>query len=356
MEALVMSDTWWQGRRVFVTGHTGFMGGWLCSYLLSKGAIVSGYALAPVTDPSFFHAVSLGKRLNASIIGDVRDLDTLSAAMSDARPEVIFHLAAQPLVLRANAEPIETFETNVMGTVNVMEAARHQNDLSAMLLVTTDKVYQNNNWHWPYRESDPLGGKEPYSASKAASEHVITAYANSYFPDLGIAALRVGNIIGGGDWADNRLLPDAIRSFAKAEPLTLRNPRAVRPWQHVLDPLPGYLQLAQALAEKGTAFSGGWNFGPVASDCQPVAIVARQMAQAWGDGASVQVEETSHIFEEKLLSLDSAKAHAELGWSPTWSLSDGILALVDWYKSHSEGADMWAYTQAQITKFEERRT
>lgn len=350
-----MSGAWWQGRRVFITGHTGFMGGWLCSYLLSKGAVVSGYALAPVTDPSFYDVVSLGDRLAASTIGDVRDLASVTTAMSDAQPEVIFHLAAQPLVLRAHAEPIETFETNVMGTVNVMDAARKLDGLAAMLLVTTDKVYQNNNWHWPYRESDTLGGKEPYSASKAASEHVITAYANSYFPDLGIAALRVGNIIGGGDWAANRLLPDAIRSFAKSKPLTLRNPRAVRPWQHVLDPLPGYLQLAQALAENGTAFSGGWNLGPAASDCQPVEVVARQMAQAWGGKVDVKIEETSKIFEEKLLSLDSAKAQAELGWSPTWALSDGIRALVDWYKSQSEGADMWAVTQSQIAQFEERR-
>lgn len=347
-----MTDSWWKSRRVFITGHTGFMGGWLCSYLVSKGAIVSGYALAPATEPSFFHAVSLPDHIHRSTIGDVRDLDALSKSMSDAQPEVLFHLAAQPLVLHANAEPVETFETNVMGTVNVMEAARHQHGLTAMLIVTTDKVYQNNNWQWPYREIDPLGGKEPYSASKAASEHVITAYANSYFRDLGIAALRVGNIIGGGDWAANRLLPDAIQSFVKGVPLSLRNPRAVRPWQHVLDPVAGYLQLAQALSEKGTSYSGAWNFGPVASDCQPVLDVAQQMALAWGDGAQIKIEETSEIFEERLLSLDSAKAHAELGWSPKLPLANGIPALVDWHKAHAKNADMWAYTQAQITQFE----
>jgi len=347
-----MADGWWQGRRVFVTGHTGFMGGWLCSYLLSKGAVVSGYALAPITNPSFFEAVSLGDRLDRSTIGDVRDLAALSTAMSDAQPEVIFHLAAQPLVLTAYADPIETFGTNVMGTVNVMQAARELDGLAAILLVTTDKVYQNNNWHWPYRENDPLGGKEPYSASKAASEHVITAYANSYFPELGVAALRVGNIIGGGDWAANRLLPDAIRCFAANQPLTLRNPHATRPWQHVLDPLPGYLSLAQALAEKGTAFSGGWNFASAATDCQPVESVARQLAQAWGNGADVEIVETSKIFEERLLALDSAKSHAELGWSSRWCLSDAISALVEWYKAHGENADMWPITLAQIARFE----
>ncbi|WP_281493347.1 CDP-glucose 4,6-dehydratase [Yoonia sp. F2084L] len=347
-----MTDDWWQNRRVFVTGHTGFMGGWLCSYLLRKGAIVSGYALSPLTNPSFFDVVLLGDRLSKSTIGDVRDLDRLSTAMTDARPEIIFHLAAQPLVLTAHGDPVETFETNVMGTVNVMQAARKLEDLKAMLLVTTDKVYQNKNWHWPYRENDPLGGKEPYSASKAASEHVITAYANSYFPHLGIAALRVGNIIGGGDWSANRLLPDAVRCFAAGEPLTLRNPHSTRPWQHVLDPLPGYLALAKALAQNGTAFSGGWNFASAGADCQPVEIVARQLAQIWGQGADVQVAQTFEVFEEKLLALDSSKAHAELGWSPNWRLPDALSALAAWYKSHAEGADMWAMTQTQIAQFE----
>ncbi|MGB6153638.1 MAG: CDP-glucose 4,6-dehydratase, partial [Pricia sp.] len=302
--------------------------------------------------PSFFESVSLGDRLHKSTIGDVRDLESLSDAMKEAAPEIIFHLAAQPLVLTAHHDPVETFETNVMGTVNVLQAARSLADLKAFLLVTTDKVYQNNNWHWPYRENDPLGGKEPYSSSKAASEHVITAYANSYFPDLGIAALRVGNIIGGGDWSANRLLPDAVRCFAAGEPLTLRNPHATRPWQHVLDPLPGYLALAKALAENGTAFSGGWNFASAAEDCQPVEIVARQLVAIWGAGADVQVVQNSKVFEEKLLALDSSKARAELGWSPNWRLSDAISALVTWYKSHAEGADMWALTQTQIAQFE----
>ncbi len=352
MENVVITDDWWQDRRVFITGHTGFMGGWLCSYLLSKGAKVSGYALSPITTPSFFDLVALGDKLHKSTIGDVRDLGSLASAMAEAQPEIIFHLAAQPIVLTADRDPVETFETNVMGTVNVLEAARKLDNLKALLLVTTDKVYQNNNWHWPYRENDPLGGKEPYSASKAASEHVITAYANSYFPDLGIAALRVGNIIGGGDWSANRLLPDAVRCFAAGEPLTLRNPHATRPWQHVLDPLPGYLALAKALAENGAAFSGGWNFASAAEDCQPVEIVARQLAQVWGEGATVEIAQTSKIFEEKLLALDSSKARAELEWTPNWRLPDAISALAEWYKSHAEGADMWALTQTQIAQFE----
>lgn len=345
-------QSWWAGRRVFVTGHTGFMGGWLCSYLLAKGARVSGYARPPSTNPSFFKAVGLADKLECSTIGDVRDLNDLKCAMQTAQPEIVFHLAAQPLVLTAHAEPVETFESNVMGTVNVMEAARHLPDLGAMLLVTTDKVYQNNNWHWPYRESDVLGGKEPYSASKAASEFVIDAYRNSYFPNLGIASLRVGNIIGGGDWSANRLLPDAVRGFLDGQPLRLRNPQSTRPWQHVLDPLPGYLTLAQRLAEDAQSYSGGWNFGPALADCQPVSELARVFAQEWGSGASVECAETSEIFEEKLLSLDSSKAQAELGWRSRWGLPAALRATASWYQSHAAGNDMWELTQAQIGEFD----
>lgn len=352
METLVTFDTWWQDRRVFVTGHTGFMGGWLCSYLIMKGARVSGYSLVPPTTPSFFESTGLKEKMEQSTIGDIRDLSSLKSSMSKAQPDVIFHLAAQPLVLSAHAEPVCTFETNVMGTVNVMEAARGLTNLSAMLLVTTDKVYKNNNWHWPYRESDQLGGKEPYSASKAASEYVITAYKNSYFPDLGIASLRVGNIIGGGDWAANRLLPDAIRSFSNSVPLILRNPASTRPWQHVLDPLPGYLDLAIRLSEHGNTYSGGWNFGPASIDCQPVENVAHILANEWGRGATVQIDQTSAIFEEKLLSLDSSKAHAELGWQSRWLLSDALRALAAWYKAFDDGTDMWDLTQTQIAEFE----
>ncbi|MDA5095737.1 CDP-glucose 4,6-dehydratase [Aliiroseovarius sp. KMU-50] len=343
-----MSRSWWTDRRVFVTGHTGFMGGWLCSYLLAHGARVSGFALAPPTTPSFFEAVDLGSRLESSTIGDIRDLGLLQQAMASANPEVVFHLAAQPLVRTAYAEPVGTFSTNVMGTVNAMEAARDLADLSALLIVTTDKVYQNRQWHWPYRENDPLGGKEPYSASKTASEAVISAYHHSYFPRTGVAALRVGNIIGGGDWAADRLVPDAVRGFVKDQPLVLRNPRATRPWQHVLDPLHGYLKLAQALHDDHEAFSGGWNFGPAQRDCQPVETMARTLSNAWGDGAKIEIQESSEIFEEKLLSLDSAKAQAELGWQPRWNLQDAIGHTAHWYHAYYNGQDMWELTQSQI--------
>lgn len=346
-------DNWWQDRRVFVTGHTGFMGGWLCSYLVMRGAVVHGFALEAPTNPSFFETVGLRDKIANSTIGDVRDLPTLRAAINQTNPEVIFHLAAQPLVLTAFDDPVETFSTNVMGTVNLLEAARDQADLKALLMVTTDKVYKNNNWVWPYRENDALGGKEPYSASKAASECVISAYRDSYFKELGVAALRVGNIIGGGDWAANRLIPDAIRGFAKGDPLVLRNPNATRPWQHVLDPLPGYLVLAERLAKLGAAFSGGWNFGPSQSDCRPVLDVANLLADGWGDGATVKSEPQSKVFEEKLLSLDSSKAISELGWTPRWSLSEALGHVTKWYKAVGK-EDMWALTRAQILEFDQK--
>jgi len=352
MASLVSIDAWWQDRRVFVTGHTGFMGGWLCTYLIAKGARVYGYSLEPNTTPSFFHNTTLDKNMALSTIGDVCDLPALVASMSTAKPEVIFHLAAQPLVLTAHAHPVDTFKTNVMGTVNVMEAARNVTSVNAMLLVTTDKVYQNNNWHWPYRENDPIGGNEPYSASKAASEHVIRAYRNSYLPNLGVATLRVGNIIGGGDWAANRLFPDAVRHFSNGTPLTLRNPLSTRPWQHVLDPLPGYLTLARRLVDHGRLFQGEWNFGPASSDSQQVETVARALAKEWGQGATVETEETATIFEEKLLSLDSSKANVELGWQPRWPLSDALAALAAWYKAFENGDDMWAFTKTQIREFD----
>lgn len=347
----------WRDRRVFVTGHTGFMGGWLCTYLMTLGAEVHGYALMPPTKPSFFDATQLGDRLSGSTIGDVRDAGALDAAVQAARPEIIFHLAAQPLVRAAHADPTETFSTNVLGTVNLLEAARRLPEISAILVVTTDKVYQNNNWHWPYRESDALGGKEPYSASKAATEVVVAAYRDSYFAGraVGVATIRAGNIIGGGDWAANRLVPDAIRSFAEARPLVLRHPNATRPWQHVLDPLPGYLTLAERLAERPDAFSCGWNFGPSIEDCRPVEEVAARLASAWGDGASVEVEPADGIFEEKFLALDSNKAAAELGWSARWRLAMAIDMAAHWYKAHAQGADLWTLTQQQVAAFNASR-
>tara|TARA_R110001606_G_scaffold240012_1_gene388093 strand:- start:211 stop:1275 length:1065 start_codon:yes stop_codon:yes gene_type:complete len=343
------SSEFWQNRKVFITGHTGFMGGWLSSLLLECGAKVSGYALAPPTDPSFFNAIGLEARLASHVIGDVRDADTLAKAVSAAQPEIVFHLAAQPLVRLAHSEPQQTFDTNIMGTVNLLEAVRACPSVAATLVVTTDKVYRNIGTHTPYVEDDVLGGKEPYSTSKAAAELVLDAYRYSYFQNSGLAAIRAGNIFGGGDWAADRLVPDAVRGFTGGEPLSIRNPASTRPWQHVLDPLPGYLTLAERLHETPTEYSSGWNFGPELSDCKPVSELAHLLKSSWGAGANIVLEPGDGVFEEKFLSLDSSKAKARLGWTPSRSLDQGVTDAVAWYKCHYENdaAALWDLTRAQ---------
>ncbi|MWV26697.1 CDP-glucose 4,6-dehydratase [Aurantiacibacter rhizosphaerae] len=351
---MAVIDNFWQDRPVFVTGHTGFMGGWLCAYLMHRGARVHGYALPLPTDPSFFDATGLGERLATSKFGDVRDLDALTAAMQSAAPSVVFHLAAQPLVRRAHAEPMETVSTNVMGTANLLEAARHVPSVKAIIVVTTDKVYRNLDRQEPYTEDSELGGREPYSASKAASEFIVDAWRHSYLhaQDIGVASVRAGNIFGGGDWAQDRLVPDAVRTFEKGQPLVLRNPNSTRPWQHVLEPLHGYLTLAERLVSDGEEFAGGWNFGPALNDCRPVGELAQLMAQSWGTGASIEVEPDQRIFEEQFLSLDCSKARSGLGWRPRLSLEQGVEQAIAWYRAYAEGADMWNFTTRQIEDME----
>jgi CDP-glucose 4,6-dehydratase len=331
------------------------MGGWLSSLLLHYDARITGYALPAPTEPSFCNAVDLPRRITESVLGDIRDLDALTKALQAAEPEIIFHLAAQPLVRLAHAEPVLTYSVNVMGTVNLLEAARQVPSVKGIVVVTTDKVYRNHNWVWPYRETDSLGGIEPYSSSKACAEHVLDAYRNIYFhslakdrPAIGLASIRAGNVIGGGDWALDRLIPDAIRAFHRGSPLTLRHPASTRPWQHVLDPLPGYLTLAEKLTEEPAAYSTGWNFGPAPNDTQPVGIVARRMADLWGDGAEIVVQNDNRIFEETLLALDSSKATAELRWRQTWNLQDTLERTVGWYKKFYAGNDVWELTRNQI--------
>jgi CDP-glucose 4,6-dehydratase len=339
----------WCNRKVFITGHTGFMGGWLSSLLLECGAEVSGYALAPPTNPSFFDAVGLKARLNSHVTGDVRDVDGLAKAVYAAQPDIVFHLAAQPLVRLAHSEPQQTFDTNIMGTVNLLEAVRACPSVAATLVVTTDKVYRNIGTHTPYVEDDVLGGKEPYSASKAGAEFVLDAYRHSYLKDTGLAAIRAGNIFGGGDWAPDRLVPDAVRGFTGGKPLTLRNPASTRPWQHVLDPLPGYLTLAEKLQNSPTEYSSGWNFGPELSDCKPVSELSMLLKSAWGEGAEIIVEPGDGVFEEKFLSLDSGKAKSELAWTPGWPLAKAVKEAVAWYKCYYENntAALWDLTRAQ---------
>ena len=353
MEDLALSD-FWRDRRVFLTGHTGFMGGWLASLLVRKGAKVSGFALAPPNGPSLFAALGLGDRIARSTIGDVRNREALADAVRHADPEVVFHLAAQPLVRKAHAEPVETFATNVLGSAHLLDAVRTAGKVRAVLVVTTDKVYRNENRREPYAEEDRLGGREAYSASKAATEMVTDAWRYSYLEQsgIGVATIRAGNIFGGGDWAEDRLVPDAVRAFANGRPLVLRHPQSTRPWQHVLDPLPGYLALAEKLAAEPAEHAGGWNFGPAIADCRPVGDLAELLAAAWGDGAHVQVEKGDGIFEETLLALDSSKARMRLGWQPRWPLETGIEHAIAWYQADARGDDMWSVTQDQIDRHE----
>jgi CDP-glucose 4,6-dehydratase len=346
-----MNDAgFWQGRSVFVTGHTGFMGGWLAFWLGRAGARVTGYALSPPTDPSFLDAVDLRGDVN-SIEADVRDLTSVSHAMRTAAPEIVFHLAAQPLVRAAHHEPVETFAVNVMGTVNVLEAMRGCDSLRAAVLVTTDKVYANREWDWGYREDDRLGAHEPYGGSKAAAELAVEAY-RAYFPHAGIATVRAGNVIGGGDWAAERLVPDAIRAFARERTLTLRRPDSVRPFQHVLDPVRGMTMLAERLAEKPASWAGPWNFGPDEREAATVETVARELARLWGGGRVACAESAHGPAEAKLLTLSSAKAKAKLGWKPTWSLARALSETVSWYKAFLSYEPMRAVTERQIAAFE----
>ncbi len=346
---LSQAMTFWRDRPVFVTGHTGFKGGWLTALLHRLGAVVTGYALAPEPGPSLFEAARIGA-LGASVIADIRDGQRLAAEMARAQPQVVLHLAAQALVRRARAEPDETFETNVMGTVRLLEAVRRTPSVQAVIVVTSDKVYDNVEWPWAYRETDVLGGKEPYGASKAACEIVVQSYRHAYFGEgPRLATARAGNVIGGGDWSTDRLVPDAMRAFASNAPLVIRNPMAVRPWQHVLEPLTGYLRLAQALVDgQALPADAAFNFGPEGQDARPVSWIADALAARWGPGASWAPDPGSQPYEARLLEVDSARARAVLGWTPRWRLEAGLDRTVAWYKAVADGADARDVTLAQI--------
>ena len=360
MEAVAMNDMGalrqaFAGRRVFVTGHTGFKGAWLCLFLARLGARVSGYALAPATEPSLFDLAGVADTLDGHCLADVRDPAALAAAMQVARPELVLHLAAQALVRDSYADPASTWSTNVMGTVNLLEAVRACPSVRAALVVTTDKCYQNMHWPWGYRENDRLGGNDPYSASKAATELVTASYRDSFLAAQGIAVAtaRAGNVIGGGDWAQDRLLPDAVRAWEKGATLHIRRPQATRPWQHVLEPLAAYLRLAQRLWES-PALAGAYNFGPLPHEAATVKNVIELASTAYPESATSYENESEGPHEAGWLALETAHARQVLGVAPHWSLNTAVARTMNWYRQQHGGADARALCLADIDAWEAR--
>ncbi len=353
LEGMEMKPSFWQGRRVFLTGHTGFKGGWLALWLSRLGAEVVGYSLAPPSTPALFDLLDLQARLFAHQLADIRDLERLKQAVRHAQPEVVFHLAAQPLVRASYRSPIETCETNIMGTANLLEALRDIDSVRAVVVVTSDKCYENREWLWPYRENEALGGHDPYSASKAAAEIVTAAYRRSFFgdTDCAVATARAGNVIGGGDFAEDRLLPDLFRSQAAGELLHLRYPQAVRPWQHVLEPLRGYLMLAERLWDAGRDYVGAWNFGPEEADIRTVSEVVESLAHRLPKLRWTQ-DDTPQPHEAGLLRLDSSQARLRLDWRPVWRLDKALEATTEWYLAWQSRRDMGALTEVQLQDYE----
>lgn len=356
MEVLVNHMADWRGRRVLITGHTGFKGSWLSLWLHQLGASVTGFALAPPTQPSLFELARIGELID-SIEGDVRDLAAVQAAMDAAAPDVVFHLAAQPLVRLSYDQPVETYATNVMGTVHVLEAARRVGTVKAFVCITTDKCYENREWVWPYRETDPMGGYDPYSSSKGCAELVVSAYRRSYFQAddaLELSSVRAGNVIGGGDFALDRLIPDLVRAFERGEAPAIRSPNAVRPWQHVLEALGGYLMIAEQLMARTPEFADAWNFGPSDDDARPVSWIVDHLRTSWG-GTSETIPWTGSVpHEAGLLRLDISKARALLGWRPSLPLSEALDWIVDWHKDVAGGADPREISLQQINRYAAR--
>jgi CDP-glucose 4,6-dehydratase len=346
----------WRGRRVFVTGHTGFKGAWLCLLLRHLGAVVTGYALAPATEPSLFELAGVRDHIR-DLRGDVRDRDALTRALRESRPEVVLHLAAQSLVRASYAEPVETLATNVMGTAHLLEASRQTEGVRAVVVVTSDKCYENRERIWGYRESDPMGGFDPYSASKGCAELVTAAWRRSFFASAGdtapaaVASARAGNVIGGGDWAADRLVPDCVRAFQAGHCVRIRRPEAVRPWQHVLEPLGGYLHLAELLLDGGARFAEGWNFGPREDDARPVRWVVQRAVELWGGDARWEMCGEEHPHEAGWLHLDCSKARVHLGWRPRTDVTQAMDWTIGWYRDVAGGMDAGAACRTQIETF-----
>jgi CDP-glucose 4,6-dehydratase len=359
MEAVGLSTEFWRGKRVLITGHTGFKGSWLTLWLQSLGAQVSGFSLDPSTEPSLFELARVAEGINDQR-GDLRDLGALLEVIAETEPEIVLHLAAQPLVRESYRDPLGTYSSNVMGTLNLLEAIRQVGGVRACVLVTTDKVYANQEWLWPYRENEPLGGHDPYSSSKACCELLAQSYGASFFAaerydehGLALATARAGNVLGGGDFAPERLIPDVFKAWSANEPVTLRYPQAVRPWQHALGPLAGYLLLAERLYEQGPAYSGAWNFGPGDADMCTVGEVVERLASRWPQAPGLRIE-ASDMHEAGLLRLDSSRAQQLLGWRPCWSLQQCLEHTLDWHLAWKNGEDMRAVTLNQLNLYKER--
>jgi len=357
MEIMDMNQSFWRGRKVLITGHTGFKGSWLCMWLQSLGADLTGFSLEPPTDPSLFKVANVEHGMT-SLIGDIQDAKSLMQSVINARPEVVIHMAAQPLVRYSYDHPVETYATNVMGTVHLLEAVRAVGTVRSVVVVTSDKCYENKEWVWSYRENEPMGGYDPYSNSKACSELVVSSYRSSYFnpSDYGnhgvaLASARAGNVIGGGDWADDRLIPDILRAVEEEQPVMIRNPHAIRPWQHVLEPLMGYLILANKLYEKGTEFAEAWNFGPNEEDAKPVGWIVDKITEQWGKGASWVLDGQTHLHEASYLKLDCSKAKSQMDWHPHWNLEIAINKIIHWHRAYLSGEDMYKITINQIDSY-----
>jgi CDP-glucose 4,6-dehydratase len=360
-EGALESMVSWSGRRVFLTGHTGFKGTWLALWLSRMGARIRGYALDPCTEPNLFSLTSTGSIIE-DIRGDVRDFAKLQNELVEFAPEVVFHLAAQPLVRRSYADPVGTYATNVMGTVHVLEAVRKVPSIRAVVCITTDKCYQNQEWVWPYRENDPLGGYDPYASSKACAEIVSSAYRSSFFSldqlrehPVALATARAGNVIGGGDWSEDRLIPDLIRGFCSRQSVLIRRPNSIRPWQHVLEPLHGYILLAEKLLGQHQRSATAYNFGPGDHDVWPVERIVEKAIQLWGDGASWTRDSDSGVHEDHILRLDASKARLELGWEPRLSVETALEWTIAWYRAWRDGGKMPEFTANQISRYETLR-
>ncbi len=350
-----MDSNFWRGKRVLVTGHTGFKGSWLTMWLQRLGADVCGLSLTPPSDPSMFERAQVGAGM-LDMRGDICDPEAVRKAFDAHQPEILFHLAAQPLVRLSYSDPVTTYATNVMGTVHVLEAARAVGSLRSIVVVTSDKCYENREWHWGYRENDPLGGHDPYSSSKACTEIVTSAYRRSFFGNsptpVGIASVRAGNVIGGGDWAADRIVPDILRALQRGETILVRNPSAIRPWQHVLEPLRGYLEVARRSYESPADWSEGWNFGPSEEDARPVEELVERAIVLWGEGSWYAPADRRAVHEARRLKLDCSLAHERLGWRPRLNLDGALRLTVEWHRAEQSGLDMRDFTWRQIDEYQ----